>query len=105
MGREVFIGKKRTNKLNTGGATVGTTVSTPFDNSRNLQGGVQVIADSTNTGVVYLGVRDNLTAGTNADTDGFPIGSGESIFMPVDREDEIRARSDAAAQGIHIMSF
>lgn len=44
--------------------------------------GVTVIADSTNTGIIYVGNSD-VTAGTTAATDGFPIQAGESVTLEV----------------------
>lgn len=44
--------------------------------------GITIVADSTNTGIVYVGNSD-VTAGTTAATDGFPLGAGESITLEV----------------------
>ena len=44
--------------------------------------GVTVVADRDNTGIVYVGNSD-VTAGTTAATDGFPLGSGESVTLEV----------------------
>lgn len=44
--------------------------------------GVTVVADRDNTGVVYVGNSD-VTAGTTAATDGFPLSSGESVTLEV----------------------
>jgi len=104
MSRKVFVGQKTTNRINTGGTTVGTSVSSLSDNDRELDAGVQVIADPTNTGIIYVGVRDTLTADAAA-TAGFPLTEGQSLFLPVRRESDIKLVSDTTSQTLHFMSF
>lgn len=105
MSRKVFIAEKVTNKINTVGVSVGTTVGAVSTNSRKLAGGVQIVAAASNTGVVYVGVRPNLTAGTNDDSDGFPLSAGESVLLPVSAESEVYAIADAASQKLFMLSF
>lgn len=105
MARKVFIGQKEKSHINTGGQDVGTTVVALSTNDRPLKGGVQVIADAGNSGIVYIGVRSTLTAGTVNATDGFPLSSGESIFVPVSTEADLKLVADAASQAVHFISF
>jgi hypothetical protein len=44
--------------------------------------GVQIVANSTNTAVVYVGTS-TVTADAADGTDGFPLAAGESIVIPV----------------------
>lgn len=44
--------------------------------------GVTLTADSTNTGIIYIGNSD-VTAGTTAATDGIPLLAGQSITLPI----------------------
>ena len=44
--------------------------------------GVQIVANSTNTAVVYVGIS-TVTADAADGTDGFPLAAGESIVIPV----------------------
>ena len=104
MARKVFIGQKTKNHINTGGKAVGTTVVQLSEDSRKLQSGVQIVADASNTDIVYVGVRSNLTAGTN-ETDGFPLSAGETIPLPVESEDQVYLIADAVSQGIHFLSY
>lgn len=104
MARKVFIGKKTRNKINTAGVDVGTSVVQLSSDTRPLDSGVQMVADADNGGIVYVGVRSNITAGTYA-TDGFPLSAGESLLLPVDSESEIYLIGDQASLAIHFVSF
>lgn len=44
--------------------------------------GVTLKADITNTGIIYIGNSD-VTAGTTAATDGFPLSAGETLTLEV----------------------
>lgn len=44
--------------------------------------GVTLKADITNTGIIYVGNSD-VTAGTTAATDGFPLSAGETVTLEV----------------------
>jgi len=44
--------------------------------------GVTLKADMTNTGIIYVGNSD-VTAGTTAATDGFPLSAGETVTLEV----------------------
>lgn len=105
MSRKVFIGPKEKAKINTGGFSAGTTAAQLSTNDRELKGGVQLVADNGNTNIVYVGVRENITAGTDNALDGFPLTAGQAIFLPVTTESEVWIIAAAASQGIHFASF
>ena len=46
------------------------------------QHGVLLKADSTNAGIIYVGLSD-VTAGTASATDGFPLSAGDTLFVEV----------------------
>ena len=50
--------------------------------STHVSRGIQVIADSTNSVIVYVGLS-TVTANAADATDGFPLAAGESIVIPV----------------------
>lgn len=105
MSRKVFIGQKVKSLINTGGLAVGETVVSLSADTRDLEGGVQIVAQSTNTGVVYVGLRPTLTAGTAASTDGFPLAAGETLFVPAAKESDLKFIASAAAQKIYFVSY
>ncbi|MCA9259021.1 MAG: hypothetical protein KDA61_07470 [Planctomycetales bacterium] len=45
--------------------------------------GVELAASEGNTGIVYVGNED-VTSGSDPDTDGFPVPPGERVFFPID---------------------
>ena len=105
MARKVFIGQKTKAHINTQGLGVGTSVVQLSTSGRKLEGGVQIVAAAGNGGIVYVGVRSNLTAGTSDETDGFPLSAGESLFLPVASEDEVYCIATAITQQVHFVSF
>ena len=50
--------------------------------SQHVSRGVQIIADSTNSVKVYVGIS-TVTADSADGTDGFPLAAGESVVIPV----------------------
>lgn len=104
MGRKIFLGEKVKGRLNTGAVTVGTSVVAMSTNSAKLHGGVQVRAATTNAGIVYVGTRENLTAGTADATDGYPLSAGDTVFIPCDAESEVRAIASATSQKLFFLS-
>lgn len=65
-------------KSSIGGTAVQlTSTSTP------LTYGVQIVAAAANSGKVYIGLANTVTAGGTSDTtDGFELSAGASIFLP-----------------------
>lgn len=61
--------------------------------------GVTVKSAVDNTGTVYIGNSD-VTAGTTAATDGFPLEPGESITLPVNNSNLLYAIGAAANQKV-----
>ena len=53
------------------------------------QRGVQITADSGNSGAVYVGETSAITADGADGTDGYPIAAGETVVIPTLRADEL----------------
>ena len=62
-------------------SSIGTS-AVQLTSSSHVSRGVQVIADSTNSVIVYVGLS-TVTADAADGTDGFPLSAGESIVIPV----------------------
>jgi hypothetical protein len=62
--------------------------------------GIQLLAASINTDVVYIGYSSGITAGTNGLTDGFPLYVGAGLFIPHRRVDEIWVLANSSVQTI-----
>ena len=62
--------------------------------------GVTLKADITNTGIIYIGNSD-VTAGTTAGTDGFPLSAGETITLEVNNANIPYAIASANNQKIY----
>ncbi len=52
------------------------------DTTKVVNNGVQLLADSTNTDVLYVGYTSSITPGTVDATNGFPIVAGAALFIP-----------------------
>jgi len=62
--------------------------------------GVTLKADITNTGIIYVGNSD-VTAGSTAATDGFPLSAGETLTLEVNNPNLLYAISSANNQKIY----
>ena len=62
-------------------SSIGTT-AVQITSSTHVSRGVQIIADSTNSVKVYVGIS-TVTANSADGTDGFPLAAGESVVVPV----------------------
>ena len=62
--------------------------------------GVTVKADITNTGIIYIGNSD-VTAGSTAATDGFPLSAGETLTLEVNNPNLLYAIASANNQKIY----
>ncbi len=110
------IGKLSANSgVDIGDVDVTSSVSSTLDHGSNLdidttaeqitttsfasKFGVTVKAAADNTGTVYIGNSD-VTAGTTAGTDGFPLEPGESITLPVNNSNLLYAIGSAANQKV-----
>ncbi|REJ65640.1 MAG: hypothetical protein DWQ31_17010 [Planctomycetota bacterium] len=78
---------------------VGTTAEV-IANARPLLRGAQVVAATDNLGVVFVGTSQSVTAGTNDGTDGFPLGPGDGLFVPVDDLAKVWVIADQASQKV-----
>lgn len=92
-------------KPNTGTKPVGASVVQLSTSSRQLTNGVQILADPGNSGVVYVGSIPNVTAGTNNETDGFPLAAGASILFPARSEEDVYLIADGASQSVSFLSY
>lgn len=105
MAKTVVQKKIGYSKANTGKKTIGTTVEQLSSSTRELALGVQCLAAPGNTNTVYVGTKENLTAGSNDATDGFPLAAGSSILVPANSESEVYIIGGAASQVLHFMSY
>jgi len=64
--------------------------------------GVLFRADASNSGVVYLGNSD-VTAGTAAATDGFPLSAGDGVFLQISNANLVYAIGSANDQKVYFM--
>ncbi len=111
------IGKLSANSgVDIGDVDVTSAVSSSFDHGSNLdidttaeqitttsfaaKFGVTIKADITNTGIVYIGNSD-VTAGTTAATDGFPLSAGESLTLEVSNSNIPYAIASANNQKVY----
>lgn len=72
--------------------------------SASAPGHIQLKAANTNTGVVYVAARSNVTTNVTALTAGLPLIAGESLLLPSYFENDasqVYAISDTAAQGLY----
>jgi hypothetical protein len=65
-----------------------------------LSRGVQLKAGVSNSAVVYVG-GSGVTAGTADTTDGFPLGPGDGLFLPVDSPHKVFLIAAAPNQAVH----
>lgn len=79
-----------THSIKNASMTVGTTAVQLQGISGTVKG-IQLKASSSNSGQVYLGSGFNVTPGTASGTDGFPIGSSEGFFVPVNEISSVYA--------------
>jgi hypothetical protein len=70
-----------------------TTVSNPATK------GVSVVASSTNTGIVYVGIS-TVTANAADATDGYPLTAGSSITLPVSNANLVYVIGSATGQAV-----
>ena len=68
-------------------------------NSTTAEHGVLVKAANDNSGIVYVGNSD-VTNDTTDATDGFELGAGESIVVPVDNANKVYVIGSAAGQKV-----
>jgi hypothetical protein len=64
--------------------------------------GVLFRADADNSGVIYLGNSD-VTAGTTASTDGFPLSAGDGVFLQISNANLVYGIGSAVNQKIFFM--
>ncbi len=78
-------------------SAIGTTAVQLTVTSTHAPRGVQLKASVANSGTVYVGNSD-VTAGAADATDGFPLGAGEALFVPIDDPSKIYLVGTSAGQ-------
>lgn len=69
-----------------------------------VNAGVQLVASSDNSEIIWVGYNDDITAGTADATDGFPLAAGAGMFMPVRHPADIWVRSTSGeSQKVHYL--
>lgn len=63
---------------------------------------IQIKASASNTGTVYIG-PPGVTANTSADTDGFPLGAGDGLYIPIVQTGIVHAIGSSANQQLFIL--
>ncbi len=97
------IGDETVNSFDHGRASsVGTTAAALTSNSTHAAKGVQLKAAAANTAVVYVGNSD-VTADSADATDGFPLQSSDSLFLPINDPSKIFVIASAANQKVFFL--
>ncbi|RIK72110.1 MAG: hypothetical protein DCC68_26775 [Planctomycetota bacterium] len=97
-----IIERDTTNALDAFRVTVGTTAAAIASAFYPCKRGVGLKADVGNSGTIYIGPSD-VTAGTTAATDGWPLAAGEELFLPLDDPRAVFAVASAASQQLHVV--
>lgn len=84
----------------TGRKTVGTTAAQLTTQSQYTRTGVLIKSSSDNSGLVYFGFSDDITADVADATDGFPLAAGESVLIPASRGTQVYVIASEASQKI-----
>jgi hypothetical protein len=84
-------------------AGIGTSAVPITSQNLNASRGVQVLASTSNSVAVYIGPQ-GVTAGTSsADTDGYPLGAGEAVVVPIIEPNKIYAVTASSTATISYM--
>lgn len=67
--------------------------------------GLQLSAPSSNSGIVYISNRQNMTYGTADATDGFPLHSGEAMLLPIRDPSKVYVASPVGGQLVNWVLF
>jgi hypothetical protein len=80
-------------------SSIGTTTVQLTQTTEKAQQGVQLHAPAANPATIYVGTRSNITADSNDLTDGFPLGAGQSLLVPVISPTEIWLKAAGGSTG------
>jgi hypothetical protein len=84
-----------------GSKSVGITVTQLSSTSVVASKGILIKAADANTGYVFVGKNASTTViGTDPNTDGFELGAGSSVVVPVDNATKIYLIASAASQRV-----
>lgn len=70
-----------------------------------LAQGVQIFTDRSINGTVYCGYHPNITAAGSDHSTGFPLASGDSLFLPVNDPTSIFVLSSPSGQKVYWIGF
>lgn len=99
MGKKVYIGPDARGPIETGQATVGTSLVQLSGRSKLIKG-VTVKAHPDNTDVMYVTTSPSGTAST-----AYPLSAGQEKFIPVDAVDKVYCIADSASQTACIIAY
>lgn len=81
--------------------SIGTSADQIIATSTPCKMGVIVKSADANTGIVYVGTSSGVTAGGTAATDGFELGAGQSLTVPIDDANKVYIIASAASQNVY----
>jgi len=81
-------------------SSIGTSAVQMKSSSVPCNNGVMIKASSTNTGIVYVGSSNAVTANTSDTTDGLPLSANDGIVITVDNANDIWLIASAASQKV-----
>lgn len=82
----------------TGRKTVGTTAVQITTSTAELFSGIHIRAAGSNTGTIYVGFSNAVTADSADATDGFPLNANDGLYLPVSLGSEVWIIASAASQ-------
>lgn len=99
MSVEIDIKKDTIIGGRTGRATIGTSAVQIADKAECISG-IEIRADTNNTGVIYVGYKNTVTADADDQTDGFPLYATDSKHFPVESPDKLWLIASAVSQKV-----
>lgn len=85
--------------------SIGTTAVQMSSTSYAVRRGVLIKASNVNVGRVYVGDDNTVTQNTNASTDGFELGPGQEVIIPVTNVNVIYLVASQAGQKVFWMAI
>lgn len=89
--------------VDNGAKSVDTSAVQLSTSTYKAKNGVVVKAAPSNTGIVYVGDSDAVTANSSDTTDGFPLSASESITIPVDKPSRIYIIGSDSSQKVFFL--
>jgi len=88
-----------------GSASIGATPAQLSASKVPLTRGVKIKAGYANTGRLYVGTVNTVTAASAGATDGFELAAGDSEFFPIDDLSKIWIIASGAGQAAYFSAF